>query len=380
VQAVSDAFIAEARDRGGVQLLKVEWLSYPDLATIQDLSLELVEGTNVVTVENGAEGRRGFQMTLKNDAGQWTPTNSPTTQPLFMNNVIRIWLGLSLSGVAEYCPLGTFRINRVYADAEKRTIEVDGQDFWKSFSWGLPQSGRFAPGSSLNSIISALATVAGISSVSLDPAGDGVKLAAFPAPSLKFRRGAMRVADCFVILMRDFGWEFFFNVFGTLITRPSVAPDQQPSVFTLADTHNCFKRARGGQEDSPDIFNHVGVSSTDPAFLSAFGEARDDDPTSPTYVGGSFGDRYHEEELDGVQTDGQAAAAARDILRRNLYLTKPIEIETNPLPHLDVQDVGAITIADLKLAGASYFVDSMTIPLDRGTQTMRLLEARSIGL
>lgn len=380
MQAVSDAFIAEARDRGGVQVLKVEWLDRTTLATIQDLSLELVaNGTNVVTVENGAEGRRGFQMTLKNDAGVWTPTNSPTTQPLFMDNVIRIWLGLSLAGVIEYCPLGTFRINRVYADTESRTIEVDGQDFWKSFSWGLRQSVRFAPGSSLNSMISTLASIAGISSVTLDPAGDGVHLQSAPAPSLKFRRG-MRIGDAFAVLANDFGWEFPFDVFGTLVTRPSLAIDQQPSVFTLMDTHNCFTRARGGQEDSPDIFNHVGVSSTDPAFPPAYGEARDDDPTSPTYVAGTFGDRYHEEELDWIQSDGQAAQAARNILRRNLYLTKPVEIDTNPLPHLDVQDVGALTVADLKLAGASYFIDSITIPLDRGTQNMRLLEARSIGL
>jgi hypothetical protein len=363
-----------------VELLKVEWLDAVTLETKQDLSPELVdEGSNVVTVENGAEGRRGVQMTLKNPAGVWTPTTSPTTEPFFMNNVIRISIGLSLSGVAEYCPLGTFRVNRPFADTQNRTIQIDGQDFWKDFSWGLKQSVRFAPSSTLNSMISTLAVVAGIANVTLDPAGDGVRLQAAPAPSLKFRRG-MRLADCFTVLANDFGWEFFFDVLGTLVTRPSLAIDQQVSVFALLDTHKCFKRGRGGQEDSPDIYNHVGVSSTDPAFTSAFGEARDDDPTSPTYVAGAFGERYHEEELDWIQNDGQAATAARNLLRRNLYLSRPAEIDTNPLPFLDVQDVVDLTVADLKVAGAKYFVDSITIPLDRGEQTMRLLEARSIGL
>lgn len=380
MQAVSDAYVAEARDRGGVQVLKVEWLDAVTLETKQDLSLELVEeGTNHVTVENGAEGRRGFQMTLKNPAGVWTPTSSPTTEPFYMNNVIRISLGLSLSGVVEYCPLGTFRVNRPYADAETRTIAIDGRDFWKDFSWGLKQTVRFAPSSTLNSMIATLAAVAGITRVTLDPAGEAVRLQGAPAPSLKFRRG-MRIADCFVVLAKDFGWEFFFDVPGTLVTRPSLALDQQASVYTLLDTHACFHRARGGLEDSPDIFNHVGVSSTDPAFVSAFGEARDDDPASPTYVGGAFGDRYHEEELDWIQNDGQAAAAARDILRRNLYLTRPAEIGTGTLPFLDVQDVVTLTATDLKVSGLRYFVDSMDIPLDRGDQTMRLLEARSIGL
>ena len=377
MQNVSQAFIDEARDRGGVEHVKIEWLDSVTLESKQDLSAEILGGH--VTVGLGNDTRRTVQMTLKNPAGVWTPTSSPTTEPFYMNNVIRIWLGLSLSGVIEYCPLGTFRVNRPYADVRERTINVVGQDFWKDFSWGLRQSVRFAPGSTLNSIIATLAAVAGVTRLTLDPAGEAVRLQGAPAPSLKFRRG-MRIADCFALLATDYGWEIFFDVFGTLVTRPSLAIDQGPSLFELKDTHACFRGGSGGLEDSPDIFNHVGVSSTDPASVSAFGEARDDDPMSPTYVGGAFGDRYHEEELDWIQNDGQAGAAARDILRRNLYLTRPAEIDTGALPFLDVQDVVTLTVADLKVSGLRYFVDSMQIPLDRGDQTMRLLEARSIGL
>jgi len=151
-------------------------------------------------------------------------------------------------------------------------------------------------------------------------------------------------------------------------------------VFELTDSQACFQRARGGLEDSSDIYNHVGVSSADAAFPSAFGEAMDDDPASPTYFRGPFGDRYHEEEYEGIQTPGQAREAARELLRRTLYLSRSVEVDTNALPFLDVLDVVNLTVTDLKVTGSRYFVDSIDIPLDRGTQTMRLLEARSIGL
>lgn len=376
--AASAAFVTASKSSTlWTQLVRLEWLDASDLSVKQDLSAEITQG--YVTVENGAESRRGFQMTLENKAGVWTPTNSPTTQPLFINNVLRISLGMMLSGVPEYVPLGIFRVNRAMADTEARTIEVDGRDFWKDLSWGLKQSVRFAPGQSLNSIITTLAAVAGVLNVSLDPAGDGVHLQAAPAPSLKFRRG-MRLGDCFVVLMNDFGWEFFFDVTGTLVTRPTFPIDQQTAVMTLADTDACYRRSKVGLEDSSDIFNHVGVSSTDPSVAPAFGEARDDNPASPTYVGGPFGDRYKEYEYDWVQNDGQGARAAQNLLRRNLYLTRPADVVTGPLPFLDVQDVVELTDADGKISAGRYFVDSMEIPLDGGDQTMRLLEAREIGL
>jgi hypothetical protein len=372
------AFITASRSATSwTQLPKLEWLN-PDLTLKQDLTAEVLDGS--VSVELGVESRRGFQLTLENKGGLWTPTNSPLTQPLFMNNILRISSGMVLTdGTIEYVPLGTFRVNRAMADTEARTIAVDGRDFWKDFSWGLRFTARFAPSTTLNAIIASLAANVGIISVSLDPQGDAVSLQAAPAPSLKFRRG-MRVADCFTVLADDFGWEFFFDSTGTLITRPTIAIDLQTTAMTLADTETCYRRAKGGLEDSTDIFNHVGVSSTDPAISPAYGEAKDDNPSSPTWVGGSFGDRYHEEELDWVQDNGQATRAAQNILRRNLYLTHPANVDTGPLPFLDVQDVIELTDTDLKITAGRYFIDKISIPLDGSDQTMRLLEARAIGL
>ena len=374
--SVSAGFVTAAQTTSHTVTPKLEWLD-ANLNVLQDLSAELLSGS--VTVENGLEGRRGFQMTLKNAGGIWTPTGSPSTEPFFMHNIIRISLGIVVGGSYEYCPLGTFHVNKVHADPSARVVEIDGQDFWKRFSWGLRSTVRFAPGTTLNAMILALAGAAGITNVSLDPLGDAVGLQASPAPSLKFRSGT-KVGDCFAVLAGDFGWEFPFDVNGTLVTRPSLAIDQQTSVLTLSDTDPCYQYARGGFEDSPDMFNHVGVSSTDPALPPVFGEAMDDNPLSPTYFAGSFGDRYHEEEFDWVQNSGQATQAAQRILRDNLFLARPVEVVTSALPFLDAQDVLTFTDADLKITAGRFLVDSIEVPLDGGDQTMRLLEARAIGL
>ena len=76
MQNVSQAFIDEARDRGGVEHVKIEWLDSVTLESKQDLSAEILGGH--VTVGLGNDTRRTVQMTL-NGTSLLRPAAAPVT-------------------------------------------------------------------------------------------------------------------------------------------------------------------------------------------------------------------------------------------------------------------------------------------------------------
>lgn len=95
----------------------------------------------------------------------------------------------------------------------------------------------------------------------------------------------------------------------------------------------------------------------------------DADPESPTYYDGPFGKKPRPEEtLSTVTTSAQAIAAATTILQQYTGFTRSVSVQSVHNPLLEPDDVVGLYLPDG--SAERHIIDSMSIPLGRGTMQM----------
>jgi len=135
---------------------------------------------------------------------------------------------------------------------------------------------------------------------------------------------------------------------------------------------------------SEDVPNVIKVVGTHPALGSGgvSGEASDQDPASPTYVG-----RYRKRltiRSDKVASGAHATTAAAGILSRVLGRADEVKVHIVPNPALTLGDVASTVCERLRLLGRPMIVtDIDPMPLDaeeRATVTLRRSVATELDL
>lgn len=279
----------------------------------------------------------------------------------------------------EYVPVGTFLVSRAASSKREMTVDVDAQDLWKRAEYTtLTAVKSFAVSTSLHTIFAYCMDTIGhpAGARAIDPAAM-TKLTLGPAP-LQFAR-ATPLADILSTICDDYGYDAWFDAMGVFNARPTVDPSTQPSLMSigLADMQTWVEDLDIVIQDSPDIKNYIGVSSTSVDTLPIYETAKDDNTTSPTYYLGAFGTRYWEYAAEWIQSVQQARDAAENFLRRKLFNARGLAWSHSPLPQADIFDVLSFTDNDLKLTDRKFFIQSMDIPLAGGLQRTTLLEVRT---
>lgn len=111
------------------------------------------------------------------------------------------------------------------------------------------------------------------------------------------------------------------------------------------------------------VRNHVKVtsSSTSGRDRDAWAIAEDDDPDSPTYVGGPFGRVSEVFSSEHIRSHTQAQATADAILAKSLGLQSSLVLTSIVNPALEVGD-----LIDVRLPNGiveHHFIDALTVPL-----------------
>lgn len=373
--AASAAFKARAVQSHHRQI-KLQQLD-SNLQVIQELTPRVLGGQ--VQLSANQEGRRTLTLSLANPKGVYTP--SQASDPFWFNATLRVQYGVILAnGTTEYITIGTFLVNQARAiiSGAERSINVSAVDFWKKFqTYSLTSVAKYAAGSSLKAAIIDLATRAGVINYSIDPTLNTYTFHAAPSADLQLARGTP-LADAMGILASDYFLDFWFDEFGVFQVRAYIDFNTMSPIFTLTDQDAGIIKIEPELVDSPDIKNHIGVSSTNLDIQPVFQEAKDNNTSSPTYVLGPFGDRYFEYSADWIQNATQASDTAKGILKRKLFFARQLNIESVPMPWLDGFDVGLCTAAEAKVTSAKYYLDSASIPLALGSQQTKLLEVRPL--
>lgn len=288
----------------------------------------------------------------------------------------------------EWIPLGLFAI--ATTTVEDSTIDLTVSMSLYDRSWVISQRGLLAPynlpaaGGNLAAELQALLThVWGTSpplTFNITPTS-----AVVPPASINEGSDPWQAAQS---MASAAGYELYFDVNGTVVGRPIPDPTGQPTVWAFTEFGGTGVSTPGPQGSGESlgssnytlpaattvtftrdrVFNDFIVSGTgsqnSPGAASGStapvrGEAKDTNPSSPTYVSGPFGDQPSFVSSSLVTTSGDAQSMAANLLAASLAEAWTITVATPPNPLFDVDDVVSVTRARLGLNGTRMVIDSI---------------------
>lgn len=310
-----------------------------------------------VSVDGSKVGVRR-QLTLETTADQWDALSGFGLE-------LRPFRGISyVDGSVERVPLGVFPIDNVKLSygasgrctvaAPDRFARVQGAQFEE------PQttSGRAV------AEIARFATEAFAFPVSSETSGASSVVDV--TDSMWERDRAAAIAQMCTMAALDSE----FDADGTFVVRDIPGMTAQP-VWTVNAGERGVMTGAAKERNRQRAFSVVIVTAADidgfPPFEPVTVE--DDDPTSPTYVGGSFGRIPYFYSAPEIADEDQARAAGRGILDRQRANAAQLSLEAVVNPALAVWDTIAATFPDGTTE--THLVTGFTVPLSvDGVQTI----------
>lgn len=330
-----------------------------------DFGLSLVGGS--VTVDRRSQTRRtfSFKMLAKDRA-----TYAKYLDPL-LGYDLRPYRGAVLSnGTIEWIPLGVFKFDTTNVRNIEGTITtVEGSAYdrasiiarnvW-STTYRVPSgtnqataivniASNRATGFTLTSIVQT-STTAVTPELNYNPQDD-------PAAAM-------------TTLAEGIACEWYFDQLGYLNIVPTPDPTTGTPTLDLSSGSSAVRIGDLQETYSiQDTKNGVIVRGSAPWLLfPVSGEAWDDDPFSPTYRYGPFGQRPIIVD-DPVVADATACTnAAKAKLSKIVGISQEIRFNVLPDPRLDVGDIVAVYNSDTKWL-SYYVLDQLSIPLFAGSIT-----------
>lgn len=345
----------------------------PDGTLLVPLTFDRL-ASNGVTVDVTAGNRRSCALTIIDD-GSLLPLDAGS--PLAPVNEIRLRRGIQFDdGTSEFVPLGVFGIQSASETAGTAgpAVAVAGIDRSKRLDVNLLHGLSYPAGTGFDVMFSGLADASGVTYEKLYD--DDVTMTSTPA--LVFNAGD-NIWQQIQTAASSLGCWAYFDVDGVMNVIPVPGIDEQNSpTWTYERGARAMfdqtERQLALEDGSQRAYSHAVIESqvhgTGAPLRS---DAYDDDPTSPTYYLGPFGDRpvFDTNVSSFITTQAQADRAARALLRRNYGFLERVTMQVAPNPALEGGDVVSITDS-LTHTDAAYISESFPVPLFAagGLQTM----------
>lgn len=356
MHAVSDAF-ATAIVQSHRMAVLVEVLQ--DEAVIATLSA-VTEGS--VTLDAKAQIRGRLDLSIVDDGTQdLVPTGAGDLLAPY-GNELRISRGIQYPNASiELVPLGVFRINDTDVDdsSGSRTIKIAGMDRAARVADARFEAPyQIAAGTN---VATAILTV-------LQDGYAGVVTDFVTTPhttgEILVEEGADRW-DLAQKLAKNAALELYFDGDGTAVLR---AEAEGGAAISLTEGVGGVLIAAGRSWSRQGAFNRVIATGENTGVATPVrGVATDDNPLSPTYYFGPFGQAPRFYSSPFLTTTAQAQDAAQAILARELGTTQSVRFGTLVLPHLEPSDVARITRVSAGI-DEDHIIDSLTIPLSAAGQ------------
>lgn len=179
-------------------------------------------------------------------------------------------------------------------------------------------------------------------------------------------------------LATSMGCEAYFDVEGRLAVLPPHDLDALPSPdFSYIEGDNCTMLDLSREYNDEGVFNGVIVTgeSVGDELPPVRGEAWDENPTSPTYRYGPYGEVPTFVTDNLAKTNEQCAMIARSRLSLIAGATSKIAITALVNPSYECNDIVSVKRDKSKVNGL-YAIDTFSIPLRSATQSLTLREQR----
>ncbi len=303
--------------------------------------------------------RRYTQMELGDPSGDLTPASATDLLAPY-GNEFRVFRGLVLStGTEELVPLGRFPVSSfvLYDSGGGFTIVLYGSDYARSVGRAkLPNDYQIAAGTNFGTAIQSLISYRRPSTVF------NFESIVATTPTMVISAGAdpweqaQKMAEAC-------GCELFFDVLGVCTLKSVPDPDADDPIWTYDEGSEATILYLDKHMTNDDTFNHVVRTGEHTSnSVPVRGEAVDDNPTSPTYYLGPYGDVVDYQSSQLITTSGQALAAAQADLNKSKGAVEDVSFNAIVNPAHDIDDVIAIKRAFSKIDN-TYVIDRITVPL-----------------
>lgn len=350
---VSAEFASKVRSSHRAVTVVEVWDTTSRLATLLPVG-------GAVTVDRSRTVRRDLTAELADPDGAWTPADATGLLAPY-GNELKVWRGIVLDdGSSELVPLGVFRTTGmkvtsgdsgvvVSLTAADRSRQVARNRFIDEY--------QIAGGTDVAQVVTALLLDRYPACVyDLPDTGHNCGKAVLEAgESSDPWRDAQAIAE-------SAGLRLAFDPTGVARLYAPADPDGTPDA-TYTDTADCVLLSVGREMDDDGLYSGV-IATGESSELTApvRGEAWDDNPSSPTYRYGKFGEvpRFYSSPF--LVTANQCVSAATLLLADGAGGTESIEWTQIVNPAHDADDLIDITEAGSK-ASARIVLDSLTVPL-----------------
>ncbi len=281
--------------------------------------------------------------------------NDPLTP---FGNEFRVWSGVQYGDRSiELEPLVTCPITRAETDGIALLTSLEGFDRSQRVKWArLEDDYEIAADTNYAEAIRALID-AGVPGLTYRFAST-----AFTTPALVVPRQADRWQTA-VDMARKIGMVLYFDGLGELVLEPETDPRALDPVDSFHEGERGVLVGISVELDRESTYNVVCVESSNADQTEVYeATAEDDDPASPTYVGGPYGrqPRFYASPL--IASTDQATAAARSILEANLGVPCSLNLSAVANPRRRPGDVISVRREALGI-DAVYVLDTVTIGL-----------------
>lgn len=259
--------------------------------------------------------------------------------------------------------VGEFCIDNITGDNFPNHLKVTGRDYTKRCLLSkLERAKAFEAGTSVRELIAAVATNAGITKLKLPEFGltldKRMDYAAY-TPRWQIMKE----------IAQSFSYDVYFDSSGylTMTAFPDPALGASIVTFKTGVKGNLVKYTRSTNDS--ELFNHLVVTSGDPGadIIPFFGEAINNDPTSPTNIA-RIGDRMAPEIVNSALDSNQKCKdLALSLLKYFALESYEFSFDSICYPWLDVGVVSdVIDPYAIDTDPTRYLLDTLEIPMALG--------------
>lgn len=348
--------------------------SYVDVVSSSQEVKRLSATGGGVTEDATAEIRRRCSITVVDATGDLTPRGVQDLLTPY-GTELRPYRGVIYAdGTVEVMPLGVFRISQVDVDDSvggSPDIRIEAYDrSRKIIRDKFDEPYPVAEGTNVVDAIKAL-----IERTYPDAEYDAISTTMTTTAPLVYDANTSPW-DAVNQLAISVGCEVYFDARGRVVIAPPADIDALPAPsFTYVEGRGCTMTNISSKFTDDPGFNGIVLTGesvgdeTPPVRAVVW----DDEPTSPTYHLGPYGEVPDFVTDPNVKTAEEAENAARSLLQGRLGFSDQLSITAWPNP---AQNAGDVVQVERERSGATglYAVDSITTPLsakEAGTMTVR---------
>jgi hypothetical protein len=326
--------------------------------------LTFAAGVRVVAQRTAANTNPMAGILTHTSGGRWFHY-----QPPIFGTQAKILLGNALNWLWGYTPytswetqLGEFMIDNISEDHWPYRTKITGRDYTKKCLVSkLQQTMQFDSSTSLDTLITALASNAGVTKFNIPSTPEVV------GSGMAFDR----TTDRWAVMKKAAdanNYELFFDARGYLTMRKYKDPVLSPlsHTFKTGSAGNLVRWSRSTNDSR--LYNHIIVTgeSASEDTLPFFGEARNEEPSSPTRIE-RIGDRSYFYTSSFFTSDAQCEALALRWLKEKALESYELSWDSFNYPWLEVGEI--VEFLDprrLDQEPTRFLLDSLSIPLGLG--------------